>query len=133
MNENEFKNFQIKKKESNHQLKITIFKKITFFCAKFKHLICLFPCSRLEKCFNNFICFQFFSGAAHDAMYWPTVFLSLGGQETTPKKPSTQGQETTTFTSLSCSVITCTKYNLRKRSARHVALNITARGVYSNS
>ena len=67
---------------------------------------------------------QFFSGAAHDAMYWPTVFLPLGDQETTPKKSSTQGQGTTTFTSLSCSVITCTEYNLRKRGVRHVAITL---------
>ena len=78
---------------------------------------------------------QFFSEAAHHAMYWLTVFLLLGDQETTPKKSSTQGQGTTTFRSLSCFGSTCTKYNLRKRctSCSNNTLNITAHGVYSNS
>ena len=31
---------------------------------------------------------------------------------------------TATFTSLSCSAITCTEYNLRKRSVRHVAITL---------
>ena len=30
------------------------------------------------------------------------------------RKSTTQGQGTTSFTGLSCSVITCTEYNLRK-------------------
>ena len=67
---------------------------------------------------------QFFSEAAHDATYWPTVILPLGGQETTPKTSTTQGQGTTTFTSLSCSVITCTEHNLKKGSVRHAAIRL---------
>ena len=67
---------------------------------------------------------QFFSGVAHDAMYWPTVVLPLVGRETTPKISFTQGQGTTTFTSLSSSVITCTEYNLRKKNVRHVAITL---------
>ena len=67
---------------------------------------------------------QFFSGAAHNAMYSPRVFLPLGGHETTPKKSSTKVQGTTTFTSLSCSVITSTEYNLKKRSVCHIAITL---------
>ena len=40
--------------------KLTIFIWRIFVCAQFKHLIRLFPCSRLEKRFDNFICCRIF-------------------------------------------------------------------------
>ena len=67
MNENEFQNFQIQKKKKK----------------KNRATSSLVPDSRSVSTISYVV--QFFSGAAHDAMYWPTVFLPLGGQETTPK------------------------------------------------
>ena len=117
MNGNEFQNFQIKKRESRHQIKTSSVLNFSTWSAS-----SLVPDSRSVSTISYIV--KFFSGAAHYAMYRPTVFLPLGGLETNPKKSCTQGQGTTTFTSLSCSVITCTEYNLRKRLMRHVAITL---------
>ena len=123
MNENEFQNFQIKNKRiepSGKNLLSSFEESSSVLNLSTLSASSLVPYSRSVSTTSYVV--QFFSGAAHDAMYWPTVFLPLSDQETTPKKSSTQGQGTTAFTSLSCSVITFTEYNLRKRGARHVAI-----------
>ena len=70
MNENEFQNFQIQKKKKQKKKKNRATSSVV-------------PDSRSVSTISYIV--QFFSGAAHDAMYWPTVFLPSGGQETTPK------------------------------------------------
>ena len=132
-----FKIFRLKKEESNHQLKFYyLHLKNLLFCAKFNHFICLFPCSLLEKCFNNFICCPIlFRGSP-----WCNV---LANSFFTFKWPGDNSQKIiyprTRNDSFHKSIMFCNYLywvqpkKERCASCSNNTLNNTAHGVYSNS